>query len=567
MARAGIRLGLVLAAGLAIWLIPAEGGTAGADLIFTNATVRTVDSSNPSAEAVAVEAGEITVVGTNQEAMAQRGAETTVVDLSGKTLIPGFHDVHLHAVEAGRTANGCYLPSRLSARQYIRRLRGCARRQRGEVWVRAAGPFVQDLLALAIEPRDLIDRAIPNRPVVILDALGHAAFVNSEGLRRSGLDTSDRDPAGGAILRDSGGRPNGVVLENAQNVVLDAVERPSRQNRQANYASLHDAIGKLSANGITSVSDAGGYWPRQHHLAWLQLSREGKLDVRASNALWVYPNRSLQSQLHRISAIRDAASGPHLAFDQVKLYVDGIVDYGTAALTKPYLHRPNWAPGGKRGFTYLSRARLNRTVAAFDRRGFQIHLHVWGDRAAKMALDAIERARRLNGPPNRPHRLTHLYLIDRPDLPRFADLGAVADFQLGEEAISPGYERFLRGWIGRRAAAHLLPIATVLRAGALTTLSSDWDADALSPLKSIERGLTRRGSPERIPDPATGLQMVTLNSARLLGQADETGSIEVGKRADLVVLNGDPIAVPAARIGEIRVLQTLLDGRTVYRRP
>ena len=297
----------------------------------------------------------------------------------------------------------------------------------------------------------MLDRAIPNRPAVINDALGHAAFVNSEALRTAGLANRGENPRGGAILRDRTGRPNGVLLENAQNIALDVAESPSRSNRKANYEALLGAIDELAAHGITSVSDAGGYWPREHHRAWIRAAREGELDVRAANALWVYPNRPFRPQVRRITKIRDQGERENLRFDQVKLYVDGIVDYGTAALEDPYRHRPAWAPGGPRGFTYFSQRRLNRYVSAFHRRGFQVHLHVWGNRAARLGLDAIERAQRRYGVPDRPHRLTHLYLVDRRERKRFAELGAVADFQLGADAIAPGYARFLRPGSAARA--------------------------------------------------------------------------------------------------------------------
>ncbi len=217
--------------------------------------------------------------------------------------------------------------------------------------------------------------------------------------------------------------------------------------------ALLGALDEFAANGITTVSDAGGYWPREHHLAWVRAAREGELNVRASNALWVYPNRPLRPQLLRIARIRNQAERQGVAFDQVKLYVDGIVDYGTAALKEPSIRRPSWAPGGSRGFTYFSRRKLSRYVAGFDRRGFQVHMHVWGDRATELALDSIERARRLNGAPERPHRLTHNYLVAEPDRSRFSELGVVADFQLGAEAIDPRYARFLRRWIGPRASS------------------------------------------------------------------------------------------------------------------
>lgn len=568
------RAGAAIAAAAALLVAACDGadsgGKAGAgqvgghpDLVLIGTTVRTVDPDNPKAAAVAVTDGRISVVGSEQEALADAGQNTQVIDLNGGAVVPGFFDVHLHAVEAGRYAALCYLPSSRGERFYIRALRRCARQQRGEGWVRGSGPLVQDLMALGIEPRELLDRGIPGTPAVISDALGHAAFVNSPGLRAAGIDDGDPDPRGGGFVR-SGGRLNGVLLENAQNIAYDAAEPPSRTTRQQNYRALRVALKEIAANGITTVSDAGGYWPRQHQRAWQRAERRGVLSARAFNALWVYPDRPFRHQVRAITKLRSDDPDALLHFNQVKIYVDGIVDYGTAALDRSYVRRPAWSIGGRRGFTYFGRRRLNRYVEEFDRRGFGIHFHVWGDRAARLALDAIERVRGINGDAGGPDRLTHIYLADESDHDRFAELGVIADLQLGVEAISPAYARILRPVIGRADSRRLLPVASLLDAGANTVLSSDWDADELSPLATMERALTRRGA-ERVPDAETALRMVTLNAARLLEQAETTGSIEVGKMADLTVLDADPVAVDPAAIGEIDVLMTLLAGEQVYR--
>jgi predicted amidohydrolase YtcJ len=576
MRDAGARTRLVVALAIVAFAALAAGCDGGdptnsavaaggqADLVLKSATVRTVDPGNPVAAAVAVTDGRISVVGSEQQALASAGPQTKVIDLDGGAVVPGFIDSHLHAVEAGLFAELCFLPSSRGVGFYVRRLRQCARQQRGQGWVRGSGPFVQDLIALRPEPRELLDRAIPNRPTVINDALGHAAFVNSEGLRAAGIDDGDPDPRGGGFIR-TGGRLNGVLLENAQNVALDAAEQPSRRTRRQNDRALRVALGEIAANGITTVSDAGGYWPRGHHLAWERAERRGELTVRASNALWVYPNRPFAKQVRAIARLRSDNPGSLLRFNTVKIYVDGIVDYGTAALDRPYRRQPRWTIGGRRGFTYFSRRMLNRYVAEFDRRGFQVHLHVWGDRATRLALDAIERAQRLNGNEGGPHRLTHIYLANESDRDRFAELGVTADMQLGVEATSPAYARSLRGVIGRADSERLLPVKSLLDAGANTVLSSDWDADALSPLGTMERALTRASSAEKVADTATALRMVTLDPARLLDQDEITGSIDVGKRADLAVLDRDPLALTSASIGEIEVLLTLLEGREVYR--
>jgi predicted amidohydrolase YtcJ len=426
---------------------------------------------------------------------------------------------------------------------------------------------VWDLTSLGIIPRNLLDRAVPNRPVLINDGLGHAAFANSLAIRRAGIRSGSSDPQGGSFVRDRSGRLNGVVLENAQNIVSDVAEPPGRRTLRQNSMAVERALPQIAGEGITTISDAGGYWPRRRQAAWKQAERNGSLTTRASNAFWVYPNRPFERQVESITALRSGERDSLLRFNAVKIYVDGIVDYGTAALGRRYGSSPAWSPGGRRGFTYFSRRLLNRYVESFDRLGFMVHIHVWGDRATRLALDSIERARRINGSDGGPHRLTHVYLADRSDVKRFRDLDVTADMQLGKEAISPGYARSLMPIIGERDSSRLLPVADLLGSGANVNLSSDWDADELSPLKSMERSLSRRGSRQVVSDAATALRMVTINPARSLDLDSITGSIEVGKRADLTVLDADPLAVGRSSIGEIGVRLTLLGGSEVFSSP
>lgn len=306
------------------------------DMVLKGATVRTIDSGNPVAEAVAVTDGRISAVGGEADVMAAVGPDTEIVDLDGGAVVPGLIDSHLHALEAGRFAELCFLPSARGVGFYISRLRKCARQQRGEGWVRGAGPLVWDLTSLGITPRNLLDRAVPNRPVLINDGLGHAAFANSLAIRRAGIRSGSSDPQGGSFVRDRSGRLNGVVLENAQNIVSDAAEPPGRRTLRQNSTAVERALPQIAGEGTTTISDAGGYWPRRHQAAWKQAERNGSLTTRASNAFWVYPNRPFERQVKSITALRSGERDSLLRFNTVKIYVDGIVDYGTAALGRRY---------------------------------------------------------------------------------------------------------------------------------------------------------------------------------------------------------------------------------------
>ncbi len=373
-----------------------------------------------------------------------------------------------------------------------------------------------------------------------------------------GYDKLPGNPPGGIIMRNpKTGAANGVVLENAQQKLRDAAFPPTPENQELAYQSLLQAQNTLAANGITSVSDAGGYWPQAHPAAWYRAERENALIVRASNALYVYPDRAFEAQVAELKRRYQNDPSRLVRFNQVKIYVDGILSQATGALYQPYEADLDIPRDDAHGFLYFDEPALNRYAATLSQAGFQLHFHATGDRGAGLALNAIEHAR----PESGPHRITHLYLVDRRDRDRFKTLGVAADFQLAPSTTDAAYRRYIHSFIGARAD-DLLPARSLLAAGALMTLSSDWDADELSPLKKIQTVLTR--VTEGIPDLATAIELMTLNPARLLRHADRTGSIEVGKAADLVVLDHNLFALQPNQIGAVKVLATLLQGEAVY---
>lgn len=408
-------------------------------------------------------------------------------------------------------------------------------------------------------PITVLDEAYPDTPVVILDALGHGAVVNTEALRQVGLLDAGKVP-GGEILRDTDGSPFGIVTENAQQFFRDAAFPPSPENQQIAYDSLLDAIKTLNSNGITSVSDAGGFWRQAQTESWERALQENQLTIRASNALYVYPDMDFEEQLPQLQLKYSNDKDSLLRFNQAKVYVDGILSLGTAALYEPYLDILGLPEEQSLGFEYFGSAMtLNNVTQQLVENGFQIHFHVVGDRAAGLALDAIESF--ADDTSGGPHRLTHCYLIDERDRERFAQLGVVADFQLAPSSLDPEYYDFLAfDIIGSTRADAIFPVREVYDTGALVTLSSDWDADDLSPISKIQTVLQN----EFFTSVDEVIPLMTTNAAKLLQQDDKAGSLEVGKYADLVVLNKDIFELSVAEIEESRVVLTMFQGTFVY---
>lgn len=312
------------------------------------------------------------------------------------------------------------------------------------------------------------------------------------------------------------------------------------------------------------MSDAGGYWPRGHQTIWTRAERENRLTVRANNAFYVYPEKDVAQQVATITGLRINDPDQLVRFNQVKLYTDGIISQTTAALLAPYEAAALPALATPTGFTYFDPTMLNHYAVAFDVAGFQLHFHATGDRGARLALDAIAHAQQTNNTTDKRHRITHLFMVDPADVPRFVQLGVYADFQLTSTSLTDENLADTRFFIGDRSEVYL-PARTLFDAGAELTLSSDFDADALSPFVKIEIAVTR--PTQNIPDVATAIRLMTLQPAKLLGHENKTGSLEVGKFADLIIVDRDILTIPIHQISEAKVLLTMLGGNEVYRDP
>ncbi|MEM1246005.1 MAG: amidohydrolase family protein [Acidobacteriota bacterium] len=525
--------------------------------VVLNAEIYTLADARPWAEALAFSAdGVLLAVGSEAEVRAAAGPGSLPIDAGGRFLLPGFQDTHVHIPEAGLNASLCYLRPRRSLREYSRRLAQCAAEQPEEEWVRAAGASLYDLRDSVESPLEALDRAVPDRPALVIDDLGHAVWTNSSGLAAAGIRHDDPDPQGGVLHRRvPSGKLSGLLLEDAQQLVRNAAAAPDEEV----YRGLLRALARLARHGITSVSDAGGFWAQRHPEAWKKALAEGTLTVRAANALYLYPALDAPTQLAELEQRFDDRSD-WLRFDTIKIYVDGILDLGTAALLEPYTVPPD--ERFSNGFRYFEHEQLKAYVSALHALGYRMNFHVVGDAAVRQALDALEAiATDARGIAERRHRLTHLYLVDPADRKRFAELGVLADLQHGPIAIDPRYHEDLREILGPRAS-ELLPTGALMASGAEVVLSSDWDADPLSPFGSIQRSVLR--SSNAVPSVASAIEAVTLGAARALGHDDRTGSLEPGKLADFVVLDQNLLEIDVETIRDTKVLATFVGGRAVY---
>ncbi|MFT6396122.1 MAG: putative amidohydrolase YtcJ [Bradymonadia bacterium] len=526
-----------------------------AGIAITNGVVYLATERGAFAEAVGIRGDSIVAVGTNTEVLEAMGPDAEQWDASGRTVVPGFHDLHLHVPEAGAYENFCYLPPERTGRVYANLIAACAA-ENPDGWVTAAGASLWNVDIEARSPLEMLDEAVPNRPVLVIDDLGHAAWTNSLGLAAAGITADSPDPQGGVFQRDSDGNLTGLLLEDAQQLVRNALPVSDATLDSA----LETSLQVLAANGVTTVSDSGGYYLQNHTQAWIRAADAGTLTVRAVNDLYVYPDLPFDEQMATLTGLYRNTAGERLRIQTAKIYADGILDLGSALLVDPY----DSAPGPyERGFPYFQTDALNQYVNALHQAGFQIEFHAVGDGAVRISLDAVEA---IEADPTeiaaRHHRTTHNYLIHEDDVPRFAELGVVADFQFGEET-NASYATFLEDFIGERAA-RLLPVADMVAAGGTVTLSSDWDADALIPTGIISRSVHRQL--QGVADVESAVRMLTIVPAQVLGHDDLVGSIEVGKRADIVILSADIFDMRAQDIDNVLIDLTMIDGEAIYAR-
>jgi predicted amidohydrolase YtcJ len=536
-----------------------------ADLLFRNGAVYTVDAARRWASAVGVREGRIVYVGTDSVPAGLIGPRTEVVDLAGKMVLPGFQDGHVHLIGGGVELGECTLNSLPSAARVLDSIRACAAAKPDTGWLRGSG-WELPVFPQANPSRALLDRIVPDRPALFHAADGHSAWANSRALALAGIGRETPDPEDGRIERDPRtGEPSGTLREAAIALVARLLPKPSDAELAA---GLERAQRLANQAGITSAFEALA--DESSLRAYAAADRAGRLTVRITAASDGQPDTTgVAGVVARARDWRSRFATRRVRPIAVKLFEDGVIEARTAALLSPYLDRK-----GDAGTPIYDQATLDRLVAALDREGFQIHVHAIGDRAIRMTLDAFARAAEANGRRDARHAITHLQLIDPLDIPRFRALGVVANFEPlwanGDEYIT----RLAEPALGPARSRWIYPIASVARTGATVSGGSDWTVSSLNPLEAIQVGITHRApedarkpwNPDEVVDLRTMIALYTINAAFANRQERETGSIELGKLADLVVLQKNLFEVDPREISGVRVVRTLLEGRTVYAR-
>jgi predicted amidohydrolase YtcJ len=529
----------------------------GADLLLRRGVFYPVQPPGRVEGSLAVRDGRIVYLGPDAGADELRGPQTRVVDLAGRAVTPGLIDAHSHLLGLGEALAQVDLVGTASYDEVIRKVREAAAKVPAGTWVGGRGWDQNDWPDKRFPTHEALSAAVPDHPVWLERIDGHAALVNARALEALGVDASIQDPSGGRFLRDEAGRPTGVLIDNAMGVVAGRLPAPSPEELQRR---LRLAARHCVERGLTTVTDMGV--GEAGHQAYTALRRAGELPLRA--ALFLTDDAALLEHWFRRGPEIDPEA--RLQVRGVKLYADGALGSRGAALVEPYSDDP-----GNIGLLTSSGDHMADVARRAAETGFQVGIHAIGDRGGVVALDALERA--LGGPgPKARFRLEHAQVMRVQDIERMARLGIIASMQ-------PTHATSDMPWAGDRVGEHRLAGAyawrKVLNAGGRLALGSDFPVESADPRLGLYAAVTRQdlqGKPSGgwLPGEKLtreeALRGFTLDAAWSLFLDHEVGSLEVGKRADLVVFARDPMTVPEAEIPKAEIDLTVVDGEVVYER-
>ncbi|WP_183518564.1 amidohydrolase [Mycolicibacterium sp. BK634] len=549
---------------------PAAVGSTKADVVFRNGRIYTVSPAQPWAQAVAVTGNTISYVGDDAGAAAQTGPDTRVVDLKGELLLPGFVEGHIHPFLGAFLTSGVDLqvPTGADALAAI----AAYAKEHPDGPVRGFGWRV-DMFGPHGPTRQELDTVLPDRPGFFFAIDGHSMWANSKALEKAGVtrDTPDPIPGFSLYVRDEHGEPTGYVLEvEAVLGLVNAVDPISAHSMQT---LLETWLPKASAAGITTVFDAGvppvGDDQGALIALYTDLEQRGKLPFRVA-ASYSVKSAPVDDAVAKVTDIRNRISTELVTVGVVKIIGDGTQGGYTAWLLEPYADKPDSI-----GASPFTDEQWHQLVREVDAAGFDVHVHACGERTARVALDSIEAAIKANPPRDRRHTIAHLVYVEDPDSSRFGKLGVTAQFSANWMSSDPDTVQNMAARYGRPRQDLFYRTQDVLRSGGRISLGTDWPAagyfSTYKPLDSIQIGVTRQligqsDAPVLAPadqrlSVAEAVHANTMGAAYQIRMDAKVGSVEVGKQADLIVLDTNIFEIDPHDIHRATITMTMMNGQ------
>ncbi len=540
-----------------------------ADRVLIDGDIYTVDDDNPNAEAIAIKNGKIIYVGNNEGVQSFIGANTHVDDLNGKFVLPGFIDTHAHFALGALTAQTLMLNHTDSPEKWLADIKKYAEDHPNAKGILGMG-FMVDKFGKEGPTKEMLDKIVPDRPVVIVGAGAHTAWFNSKAYEMAGITKDTPDPIPGVQMykRKANGEPSGLNLE-AMTIYpliakLNLIEPKQVENGAEKVFPL------LSAVGLTAYYDAGMMQMESLAYPALQkLEQQGKLPVKVSSSYMVQSPTQVPIAIKSIKALQSKYQSELIRPNTIKIHNDGVIEAHTAGLLEDYSNDK-----GNKGGILLKGATLQNFVADIAKNDINAHIHAIGDRTVSEALDAVEFARKQAPKSKSRFAIAHVILADEKDLPRFGELDVVAQ----TTPIWITLESENNPNIGKDRARQQYRIKSMENGGAKITFGSDFPVGGdmgLMPLSNIEAGITRKGFDNKaqafpLKSEKMSLESMikgyTINASYQLGMDDEIGSLEVGKSADLVVLSDNLFKIKPTEIHNVKVKETIMNGKTTYTR-
>ncbi|HEY8185461.1 MAG TPA: amidohydrolase [Pyrinomonadaceae bacterium] len=553
----------LLVAIYALLLLPTTAKIPTADLVFKNGNIYTANDARPKAEAVAIKGDHIIFVGSNREVQKYFGRNTRVIDLNGKTMLPGLTDAHHHLSGVGFREMTLNLEGITSLADFLAKVKERVAQKKPGEWVTGRG-WIETFWTPPVFPtRWDLDKVAPDNPVILTRADGHGTVVNSAALKIAGIDKNTPSPFGGEISKDKqSGEPNGMLLDAAQGLVRSHL--PPTSIAEAEQAIVLGVKRDVEL-GWTQVQDPGGTFAEVE--LFKKLHAEGKIKLRIYKALSA-PGKEAE-QLFREGPII-GADDHHLTVRTLKLYADGSLGSRSAALLQPYSDAPETS-----GFLTIKEETLQPLLREALRKGIQIQTHAIGDRGNRFILDQYEKA--MNAVPKAEWkikaprwRVEHSQIVNPVDIPRFARLGVIPSMQpshaIGDLHFAPS-----RLGIDRLTGAYAWQ--SFIKAGSIVPGGSDAPVERGEPMIEFYAAVARKDMkgfsgegwhPEEAVSRVQALRMFTIWPAYAAFEEELRGSIEAGKLADFTILSADIMKIPEAEILKTRCLMTVIGGEVVY---
>lgn len=563
------------------------------DRAYRNGVIFTANAAHDTAQAIAIHDGKIVYVGPDSGLDAWIGPSTELVNLHGRFLMPGIVDGHMHPLQAGAQLLKCGLDyASLTVREFQARVQKCldeSAADEPDKWLEVVSWFQENMRPTGVTTsRATLDALKTKRPIIVRSSFGHTVLANTRALQLANITADTKDPLGGKIWRDASGEPTGLLEDAAFNVFETLIPQPTAAD---NVAAAEAALEAMRAQGITTFLDAIA--PDEDLAAFATVRKAGNLTARGHFAPRIEPSQGTDPVAAVASVVAAAkqydegaiSRAPGITVRNAKLFLDGVISAPalTGAMIEPYnsnvgtADKPNWVAGTSRGpAVYFTPPQLADLLIGLGRAGIDPHMHADGDAAVRAALDGAEAMRRAL--PNADIRpaIAHDEIVDPSDYPRYRELNVipVLSLQWGKPA---GDTLGLVNYFGPERMKRMEPAGVLAAAGARIAFGSDWPVDPLNEWFAFKVGVTRTNTPDAPPEfrgrlgddpglsPRAVLEAATINAAYQLHQDTVTGSLEVGKFADLIVLDRNPLTIPAEDIANVRVLETMVGGNIVYR--